>query len=665
MVHNRIIELRQKLEQLNYEYHVLDQPTVSDEQYDLLLHELIQLENAHPEYFDPTSVSQKVGGIVSSKFVKVKHEVPLFSLSNAFNLADLEAFDTRVRNEVGVSDYVLELKIDGLAMAIDYVDGVFTQAVTRGDGQVGEDVTQNVKTIKSLPLKLNQAITLSLRGEIFMPKKAFEKLNQENRDKGVAEFANCRNAAAGSIRQLDSSIASKRSLDGFWYTLVHPENYGIKTQWEALKQMKAWGFKTNQYVYHCQSIEEVWKQIEKIASKKSSFDFDIDGMVLKVNDFSKQQQLGYTIKVPKFAIAYKFPAELAQTTLLDIHLTVGRTGRITPNATLSPVVISGTTVSAASLHNEDYIKQKDIRIGDRVLIQKAGEIIPEIVRSLPEYRTEDSKEYIMDNYCPICHSELVRDELEADTYCMNKECPAVIVESIAHFASRKAMNIDGLGIARVTQLHEANLLNRVEDIYFLKNHVDEMMSLEKFGLKSIEKLLNAIEASKNNDFGALLFGLGIRHIGEKAADTLANTFKSIDSLMTATVDRLSTTQDIGTVSAQSVIDYFAVSENIEMIHRLKEVGVNMVSHHSETIHSQLSNKIVVLTGTLQTMTRDDAMSLLKKHDAKVSSSVSKKTDIVIAGESAGSKLKKAQELGVEVWDEARFIKEVSNEESIT
>ncbi len=659
MVHDRIIELRQQLEVLSHQYYVLDQPTVSDEQYDLLLHELIQLENAHPEYYDPNSVSQRVGGTISSKFKKVKHAVPLFSLSNAFNLADLKAFDARVTNEVGVSDYVLELKIDGLAMAIDYVDGQFTQAVTRGDGQVGEDVSQNVKTIKSLPLNLKEELTLSLRGEIFMPKKAFEKLNNENRKNGVAEFANCRNAAAGSIRQLDSSIASKRSLDGFWYTLVNPEVYQIKTQWDALKQMKAWGFKTNQYVYHCQSIDEVWKKIEEIAVMKSSFDFDIDGMVIKVNDFDKQQQLGYTVKVPKFAIAYKFPAELAQTTVLDIHLTVGRTGRITPNATLSPVVISGSTVSAASLHNEDYIKQKDIRINDRVLVQKAGEIIPEIVRTLPEYRDSNSKEYVMDTHCPICHSQLVRDELEADTYCINKECPAVIVESIAHFASRKAMNIDGLGIARVTQLHEAKLLNRVEDIYFLKDHIDEMMTLEKFGQKSIEKLLSAIETSKTNDFGALLFGLGIRHIGEKAADTLANTFKSIDNLMETTYDTLITTDEIGAISAQSVVDYFSVKENRELIDRLKEVGVNMMTQQSETIQSLLSNKTVVLTGTLQTMTRDEAMELLKKHEANVSSSVSKKTDIVIAGENAGSKLKKAQELGVEIWDEARFIKEVS------
>lgn len=659
MVLDRINELRQQLEQLSYEYHVLDKPTISDESYDLLLHELIQLEKAHPEYYDPNSISQKIGGIVSSKFKKVKHEVPLYSLSNAFNLADLEAFDARVQHEVGVSDYVLELKIDGLAMAIDYVDGLFTQAVTRGDGQEGEDVTQNVKTIKSLPLKLKDELTLSLRGEIFMPKKAFEKLNQENREKGIAEFANCRNAAAGSVRQLDSSIASKRSLDAFWYTLVNPKAYGIQTQWEALQQMKAWGFKTNRFVYHCESIDAVWNQIEKIAQIKSSFDFDIDGMVLKVNDFNKQQQLGYTIKVPKFAIAYKFPAELAQTTVLDIHLTVGRTGRITPNARLSPVIISGTTVSAASLHNEDYIKQKDIRVNDRVLIQKAGEIIPEIVKSLPEYRDSDSKEYVMDRHCPMCHSELYRDELEADTYCLNKECPAVIVESIAHFASRKAMNIDGLGIARVTQLHDANLLNRVEDIYFLKDHVEKLLTLEKFGQKSVEKLLNAIEASKKNDFGALLFGLGIRHIGEKAADTLASSYKSIDKLMETTFETLITTEDIGAISAQSVIDYFAVNENRELIKRLKEVGVNTMTQQSKTIQSVLTNKTVVLTGTLQTMTRDEAMELLKKHDAKISSSVSKKTDIVIAGDNAGSKLKKAVELGVQVWDEARLIKEVS------
>lgn len=655
----RINQLRDFINQANFDYHTLDNPQVSDEQYDLWMNELIQLEQAHPQYQSEDSPTKRIGGIVLDKFEKVVHENPLYSLSNAFNEADLRAFDQRITKEVGPTSYAVELKIDGLAMALTYEMGVFKQAVTRGDGQVGENVSENVKTIRSLPLKLNEAVNVQLRGEVFMPKREFERLNQLRAENNEALFANPRNSAAGSIRQLDSKIAATRKLDAFWYTLVDPESYGCDSQEAALKQMRQWGFKTNPEAHICTSIDEVIQLIEQIGQSKNDYDYDIDGVVIKVNDLVKQQELGYTVRVPRFAIAYKFAAELAQTVVSDIHLTIGRTGRVTPNAKLEPVFLSGSTISAATLHNRDYIENKDIRIGDRVLIRKAGEIIPEVVEVLTSFRDESQVPYVFSTTCPHCHSELVRIDEEVDYYCINVDCPARIVESIAHFASRNAMNIDGLGIKRVLQLHQAGLLASVEGIYGLHEQVEKMMQLEKFGEKSIQKLLSAIEQSKQNELGQLLFGLGIRHIGEKSADSLAKVFGSMDQLMQASFADLIAVDDIGHVMANSLISYFSNEKNQKLIESLRLASVNL-SQTSETLsqNSILSGKTVVLTGSLTTLTRKEASDFLAKLSVKVTSSVSARTDLVIAGENAGSKLDKARALNIEVWSEDDLLKEM-------
>lgn len=657
---DRILELRKLINDANYQYHVLDAPQVSDEQYDLWYQELVQLELQYPQYDDPTSPTHKVGSVVLDKFEKVAHETPLFSLGNAFNAQDLYDFDRRVQSEVGKSDYVVELKIDGLAIALSYEEGRFLRAVTRGDGSMGEDVSENVKTIRSVPLKLSEDVSIQLRGEVFMPKKEFEKLNEQRQKNNEPLFANPRNSAAGSIRQLDSKVAAARNLDAFWYTLVDPQAFGCESQSEALQKLKQWGFKVSPYLYSCQSMDEVVELIETIGSQKADYNFEIDGLVIKVNSFAKQNKLGYTQRVPRFAIAYKFPAELAQTVVNDIFITVGRTGRITPNAVLEPVFLGGSTISAATLHNKDYIENKDIRINDRVMIRKAGEIIPEVVESLITYRDESSLPYAFPTTCPHCDSELVRFEDEVDFYCINVECPARIVESIAHFASRQAMNIEGLGIKRVMLLHEHGLLNKVEDIYFLKDHVEVMKTLDKLGDKSIEKLLSAIEDSKSNQLSQVLFGLGIRHVGEKSARSLAQHFSDIDSLMTATKEQLLTIDDVGEMIASSIVAYFENEAHQQLINTLQQVGVNLTQKKQSTSSSSLTNKTVVLTGTLESLTRKEATEFLESMQAKVTSSVTSKTDLVIAGSKAGSKLSKALELGIEVWDEARLLKEMAS-----
>lgn len=657
MTLDRIKALRDKLNQANYDYHVLDQPKISDREYDLDMKELLELETKYPEYFDPNSPTQKVGGPISSKFSKVTHKTPLYSLSNAFNEEDLRAFD----RSVGAVDYVVELKIDGLAMAIEYQNGQFVQAVTRGNGLIGEDVSTNVRTIRSLPLTLKEPVDLQLRGEVYMPRTAFLKLNEQRQENNEMLFANCRNAAAGSIRQLDSRITATRSLDAFWYTIVDPLSLGINSQWEALQKLKEWGFKVNQYVYHCQSIDEVIEKIKELDEIRMNLDFDIDGVVVKVNSFEKQEELGYTIKAPRFVIAYKFPAEIAVSKVLDIHLTVGRTGRITPNAKLTPVSLGGSIVSAATLHNEDYIKDKDIRVNDTVSLHKAGEIIPEIIESLPEFRDEDSVPYDFPKQCPVCESDLVRDPDVADTYCINSECPARIIESITHFASRNAMNIEGLGEARVRQMNEAGLLSTVEDIYLLKNHYEKLLTLEKFGEKSVSNLLSAIEQSKTNELSQVLFGLGILHVGNKAATSLAKHFKDIQAIAEASLDDLTQVDDIGQITAQSIFDYFNNESNLNLIESFRELGVNLSQSVSESLESSLSGKHVVLTGSLSKMTRAEATQILESHQAILTSSVSKKTDLVIAGESAGSKLTRALELEIDVWDEDRFYQEVGYE----
>lgn len=661
MTHKRILELRQLINEANYEYHVNDNPSISDAQYDLWYQELLKLEADNPEFDDPHSPTHRVGATVLDKFEKAAHETPLFSLSNAFNAQDLIDFDRRVISEVGTVDYVVELKIDGLAIALTYEEGRFVRALTRGDGTIGENVSENVKTIRSLPLQLTQEVSVQLRGEVFMPKSEFERLNREREANQEVLFANPRNSAAGSIRQLDSKIAASRKLDAFWYTLVNPRAYGCESQSEALDTMKSWGLKVSPFLVHCDNINEVIELIEEVGNTKENYNFDVDGLVIKVNSFAKQEQLGYTVRVPRFAIAYKFPAELAQTMVDDIFITIGRTGRVTPNAVLAPVFLGGSTISAATLHNKDYIEGKDIRIGDHVLIRKAGEIIPEVVEVLPAFRTETSLPYEFPTECPHCHSELVRFEGEVDYYCINVDCSARLVESIAHFASRSAMNIDGLGIRRVQQLHESGLLKRIEDIYFLKDKENEMGTLAKFGDKSISKLLSAIDDSKSNQLNQVLFGLGIRHVGEKSARSLSQAFESMEALMSASKEELLQVDDVGEMIAESIVSYFQNEENLNLIKTLASCGVNLTQKKAQvTSSSSLSGKTVVLTGTLTKMSRSEAGDYLRSLQAKVTSSVTSNTDLLIAGEKAGSKLDKAKELGIEIWDEARLLKEMES-----
>ena len=659
----RILELREILNQLAKEYYELDAPTVSDQEYDRYMQELIDLESQNPDMFDPASPSQKVGGQVLEGFEKVAHKTRMISLSNAFNYDDLVSFDEKVRKIVPNATYQVELKMDGLAMSLHYSNGFFKQAITRGDGTVGEDVTSNVKTISSLPMQIEYKGDLEIRGEVIMPKNVFEQLNEERKANGEEEFANPRNAAAGSIRQLDSSIAKKRKLDAYWYFLMDAESIGYHTQKEALEFMDSLGIKTNPLRRICKDIDEVWAFIEEMTAKRNDLPYEIDGMVLKVNEIDTWNEIGETVKSPKWAIAYKFPAEEVITRLKDIKLTVGRTGKITPNAVLEPVRVAGSLVSAATLHNEDMIAFKDVRVNDFVVIRKAGDIIPEVVRSLPERREVDSLEYKFPSVCPVCGTTLVRYQDEAAHYCINQDCPARVSESIIHFASRDAMNIDTLGNKRVEFFCEKGFLNSVMDIYHLKDRKEELLELEGFKDKSVEKLLDAIEASKSNPLEDLIFGLGIRQVGKKAAKILVKRFKTMHNLMNASMEELTSIKDIGEITAQSIVDYFKVESNRTLVFELESVGCRMDSDQEEVQDSMFTGKTVVLTGSLTLFTRDEAKKLLEKLGANVSGSVSKKTNLVIYGENAGSKLQKALQLGVATMDEASFMEEVNQFEN--
>lgn len=658
----RILELRKLLNQYNYEYHVLDKPTIPDTEYDQLLKELIELEALHPEMYDENSPTLKVGGTVLDSFVKVTHKRPMLSLGNVFNYEELKDFAMKVEREVGPCEYVAECKIDGLAMSIHYENGRFKQAVTRGDGVVGEDVTNNVKTIRSLPMNIPYQKELELRGEVYMPKKSFAILNRQREIDHEELFANCRNAAAGSIRQLDSKVAASRKLDAFWYHLPDGEEYGLKTHYDSLMWFKELGFKVNQYSVLCKDIEEVWKFIEEMTEKRAELPFDIDGVVVKVNDYAKQRQLGFTIKVPKWAIAYKFPAEEVKTRLEDIFITVGRTGKCTPNARLTQVFLAGTKVGFAQLHNEDMILSKDIRINDIVVVRKAGDIIPEVVRSCPEERDGTQLPYHFPKECPVCKGRLVRLEGEAHHYCQNPDCPARVVESIAHFASRDAMNIDGLGEKKVETFHNMGWLNSIEDIFCLENHKDEILNTPKFGQKSYDNLAQAVEHSKQNSLEKLICGLGIRQVGEKAAKILAQRFKNMDALMAAEISDLEEIKDIGRITAEAIVTFFDDPKQKEMIEFLKDKGVNMTFIQDETVESYFSGKTVVLTGSLQLFDRKEATALLEKMGAHVTGSVSKKTDLVIYGENAGSKLTKAEQLNIMIMSEEHFMEEVNKHE---
>ncbi|NSL53024.1 NAD-dependent DNA ligase LigA [Calidifontibacillus erzurumensis] len=658
----RMEELRKLLNQYNYEYYVLDRPTVPDSEYDKLMQELIELEKEHPELATPDSPTQRIGGAPLDAFEKVVHRTPMLSLANAFNEGDLRDFDRRVRQEVGDQfSYVCELKIDGLAISLRYENGILQQGATRGDGEVGEDITSNLKTIRTIPLRIKENIDIEVRGEAFMPKRSFEALNKERAANGEELFANPRNAAAGSLRQLDPKIAAKRNLDIFVYGIGMTESLEIDSHSAALDYLEQLGFKTNPERRKCANIDEVIQYIEGWTEKRPSLPYEIDGIVIKVDSFAHQRQLGNTVKSPRWAIAYKFPAEEVMTRLIDIELSVGRTGVITPTAILEPVRVAGTIVKRASLHNEDLIREKDIKLGDYVIIKKAGDIIPEVVGVVEEKRTGEEKEFRMPTNCPECGSGLVRLDDEVALRCINPKCHAQIREGLIHFVSRNAMNIEGLGEKVITQLFAANLIHDVADIYTLDR--DELLKLERMGEKSVDNLLKAIEASKANSLEKLLFGLGIRHVGAKAAKTLAQHFETMEALQKATMEDLLQINEIGEKMADSIVTYFSKEEVRELIEELKSYGVNMVYKgpkivNVEEIESVFAGKTVVLTGKLEQMTRNDAKKELEALGAKVTGSVSKNTDLVIAGSDAGSKLDKALQLGIEVWDEARLLQEL-------
>ncbi|XZF75772.1 NAD-dependent DNA ligase LigA [Bacillus sp. AL-1R] len=657
---DKVEELRTKVNQYNYEYYVLDQPSVPDAEYDSLLHELIGLEEQYPTIITPDSPSQRVGGQAIDLFEKVVHSHPMLSLGNAFNEEDLRDFDQRIRQDSARVSYVCELKIDGLAVSLQYENGLFVKGATRGDGTVGEDITHNLKTIKAIPLRLSEPVTIEARGEAFMPKASFEKVNESREKNGEELFANPRNAAAGSLRQLDPKIVAKRDLSFFVYGFPTAEEFSIQKHSEALDYLHKLGFKTNTFRKTCHTIEEVIEYVHEWKEKRPSLPYEIDGIVIKVDEYSIQKKLGSTAKVPRWAIAYKFPAEEVVTKLVDIELSVGRTGVVTPTAILEPVRVAGTVVKRASLHNEDLIKEKDIRIGDSVVIRKAGDIIPEVVNVLLDRRTGDEQPFSMPTHCPSCEHELIRVAGEVALRCVNPFCPSQIREGLIHFASRDAMNIEGLGERVVSQLFDANLIKTFTDLYLLTK--EQLLSLERFGEKSADKLISAIQSSKQNSLEKLLFGLGIRHVGAKAAKTLAQHFQTIDRLMEATVEEITGVNEIGSKMAQSINDYFSQDEVKELIATFKTVGVNTeykgIQVENMNLDSLFAGKTVVLTGKLEQMTRSEAKKQLEALGAKVAGSVSKSTDLVIAGEAAGSKLDAARKLNIEIWDEERMIKEL-------
>ncbi|WP_064094414.1 NAD-dependent DNA ligase LigA [Rossellomorea aquimaris] len=659
----RVKELHDVLNQYNYEYHVLDKPSVPDSEYDQLLRELIELEDQFPDLKTSDSPSERVGGSILESFEKVEHRTPMLSLGNAFNEEDLRDFDRRVRQSVGDDfSYVCELKIDGLAVSLRYEDGVFVQGATRGDGTIGEDITSNLKTIRSIPLKISEPISFEVRGEAFMPKGSFEALNKVKEEKEEEPFANPRNAAAGSLRQLDPKIAASRNLDIFLYALADVGDTGIESHSEGLDRLERLGFKTNQERRRCATIEEVIEFVEGWTDKRPNLPYDIDGIVIKVDALQQQQQLGTTAKSPRWAIAFKFPAEEVVTVLKDIELSIGRTGVLTPTAILDPVRVAGTTVQRASLHNEDLIREKDIKIGDHVVIKKAGDIIPEVVNVLEDKRTGEEQEFKMPTHCPECDSELVRLEGEVALRCINPKCPAQIREGLIHFVSRNAMNIDGLGEKVISQLFREKLIEDVADLYRLER--EQLLQLERMGEKSVDNLLEAIEASKENSLEKLLFGLGVRHVGAKAAKTLAQQFHSMEKLMTVSKDELTDINEIGEKMAAAIVAYFDNEEVKELIEELKEAGVNLEYKGPKPVKvsevdSYFAGKTVVLTGKIEVLSRNEAKDKIEMLGGKVTGSVSKKTDLVIAGEDAGSKLAKANELNIEVWDEDKLMEELN------
>ena len=661
-IKKRINELISIINKANREYYLEDNPTLTDQEYDRYMAELISLEERYPELKKEDSPTVRVGAKVQDKFNKVTHKISMLSLGNVFNEDELRLFDERIKKEDNPK-YVCELKIDGLAISLTYEKGVLVRGATRGDGVVGEDITENIRTIKSIPLVLDREIDIEVRGEVYLSKASFEQINKERAANGEPLFQNCRNAAAGSVRNLDSNITKKRNLDCFIYHLPNPLDYGIKTHFEALEFMRQLGFNTNYKANRLvNNIDEVIEYIKEWTEKRSSLSYDIDGIVIKVNDISMQGRLGYTAKVPKWATAYKFPAEEVITRLIDIIFTVGRTGKITPNAVLEPVRVAGSTIRRATLHNEDNVINKDIRPGDFVVIRKAGDVIPEVVRSLKERRTENVLSFNMIDKCPICGSRIIRKEEEADYYCPNDNCPARKIENIIHYVSRDAMNIDGMGESVVEELYNEGFIKDITDIYEIDKYKDELINLDGYGKKKIDNLREAIQNSKNNSLEKLLFGLGIRNVGSKTAKILARNYKSLDNLMNAPIEELTNIPDIGSIIAQSIIDYFSSEENIKIINKLRELGINMnyINNSNLEEKDEFKGKTFVLTGTLVSITRDRASEIIENLGGKVSSSVSSKTSVVIVGDNPGSKFDKARSLNIPIWQEEEFIDKINN-----
>ena len=656
-VKDRIDEIRKILERYNYEYYVLDNPSVPDSEYDRLMNELISLEKEHPEFISPLSPTQRVGGKVLSSFEKIKHKRMMLSLANAFNEKDIRDFDRKVREVLHVDDveYMCEMKIDGLAMSLDFVDGELNYAATRGDGNEGEIVTNNVITIKSIPTIVKEKRDFEVRGEVYMPKKVLNQLNAEREALNQPLLANARNAAAGSIRQLDSSIAASRKLEAFWYYLVNADELGFTRHSDALNYIEQIGFKTNKERRICHGVNEVLSYINEYTEKRDSLAYDIDGIVIKVNDITKYDVLGYTAKTPKWAIAYKFPPEEVVTKLEDIIFTVGRTGKITPNAVIKPTKVAGSTVQRATLHNEDFIKDKDLRIGDYIILRKAGDVIPEVVSSLKERRTGDEKKFEMIDTCPVCGAPLIKKD--AMHFCVSPTCPARKIEGMIHFSSRNAMDIEGMGDKVVEEFFNENFISDIPSIYDLAKFREDIIAIDGWKDKSVDNLLTAIENSKKNSLERLLFGLGIKEVGEKMAKILAKRFQSLDKFKELNEEDYLAIPDVGPVLASSLFSYFHDEKCLDDIERLREAGVNFeyLGQAKVDENSPFFNKTVVLTGTLSKYGRKEATELLENLGAKVSGSVSKKTDYVIYGVEAGSKLDKANELGVPTLSEEEFL----------
>ena len=654
MIEKRIDELIKILNRASYEYYNLDSPTITDQEYDDYMDELIRLETNYPHLVRPDSPTLKVGSVVISEFKKVVHKTPMLSLGDVFNYEEVMDFDEKIKKVVPNPEYVCELKIDGLSVSLIYEQGKLIRAVTRGDGSTGEDITHNVRTIKNVPLSLPEDMDIEVRGEIYMPKKSFEALNKEKEANGEKIFANPRNAAAGSVRQLDSGIAAKRNLSTFIYHLPNYQQFSVHSQEEALNYMKSLTFTVNPHIKKVSSIVEVIDYLKYWNEHRCDLAYDIDGIVIKVNSFKDQEKLGFTVRVPKWAIAYKFPAEQVLTKLTNIEFCVGRTGKVTPRADLNPVRVAGSLVSSATLHNEDYILAKDIRVGDTVLIQKAGDIIPEVVEVKKERRTGEEKPFEMIKTCPICGTNIVKKETEAAYFCPNEKCDARNIEGLIHFASRDAMNIEGFGERIVEDFYNFGYLKKITDYYHIDEHKENLKELEGFGEKSIDNLLTAIENSKNNSLERLLFGLGIRHVGKKTATILASFYNDIDNLMHATEEELCTITDIGDTIAKSVYEYF--QSNKELIDMLKEIGVN-TKYIGKVVelNEEFDGKTFVLTGTLESLTRNEAKDIIESLGGKITSSVSKKTDVVIAGASPGSKYDDAVKLGITIWNEEEFL----------